>query len=136
MTFDTKIVVVLRDDLETWQKLNVTAFTTSAIAATVEDVTGGPYIDGSGNTYLPMFKQPVMVYAADASKMRTIYDRARSRQIEFSIFTEDLFATSNDIDNRLAVAAKPESELQLVGLAFRTDKKIADKILKGVSLHK
>jgi hypothetical protein len=136
MTFDTKIVVVLRDDLETWQKLNVTAFTTSAIAATVEDVTGEPYIDGSGNTYLPMFKQPVMIYAAEAEKMRTIYDRAHSRQIEFSIFTEDLFATSNDIDNRLAVAAKPEPELQLVGLAFRTDKKIADKILKGVSLHK
>ena len=33
--FDTKIVVLLRDDLETWQRLNVTAFLSSGIA-------GGP----------------------------------------------------------------------------------------------
>lgn len=26
MTFDTKIKVILRDDLEPWQELNVTAF--------------------------------------------------------------------------------------------------------------
>jgi len=33
MRFDTKIAIVLRDDLETWQKLNVTAFLSSGIAA-------------------------------------------------------------------------------------------------------
>ena len=34
MQFDTKIAVILRDDLPTWQKLNVTAFTMSGIAGT------------------------------------------------------------------------------------------------------
>jgi hypothetical protein len=31
MTFDTKIAIVVRDDLAVWQKLNVTAFLTSGI---------------------------------------------------------------------------------------------------------
>ncbi len=31
MQFDTKFAIVVRDDLETWQKLNVTAFLTSGI---------------------------------------------------------------------------------------------------------
>lgn len=34
MEFDTKIKLVLRDDLEMWQKLNVTAFLMSGIAGT------------------------------------------------------------------------------------------------------
>ena len=64
VVFDTKIAVILRQDLATWQKLNVTAFTISGIAASVEDVTGEPYRDGSGNVYLPMFRQPVPPRAA------------------------------------------------------------------------
>jgi len=36
LNFDTKIAVVVREDLEVWQKLNVTAFTISGIAGTQE----------------------------------------------------------------------------------------------------
>lgn len=32
MKFDTKTAVVVRADLQTWQKLNVTAFTVSGIS--------------------------------------------------------------------------------------------------------
>ena len=32
MRFDTKIAIAVRDDLEQWQGLNVTAFLASAIA--------------------------------------------------------------------------------------------------------
>src|SRR6476646_4090921 len=93
MTFDTKIAVVLRDDLPTWQKLNVTAFTVSGIAATVPDVVGPDYEDGSGHSYLPMFVQPILVFSGTADQMRTVYDRMRSRGLRFAIFTEELFAT-------------------------------------------
>ena len=62
MRFDTKIAVAVRSDLETWQKLNVTAFLASGVAAGVAEVAGKPYEDGSGNRYLEMFRQPVLVY--------------------------------------------------------------------------
>ena len=57
--FDTKIAIAVRADLEPWQKLNVTAFLASGIAANAEDIMGKPYEDGSGNTYLELFRQPV-----------------------------------------------------------------------------
>jgi hypothetical protein len=63
MIFDTKIAVVLRDDLPVWQKLNVTAFTVSGIAGTTPDLVGADYEDASGNSYLPMFRQPVPVFS-------------------------------------------------------------------------
>src|SRR5712691_2827838 len=65
MQFDTKIAIVLDEQLAGWQKANVTAFLISGIAATDPALVGESYIDGSGNRYLPMCRQPIMVYAAD-----------------------------------------------------------------------
>lgn len=39
--FDTKIAVLLRDDLASWQRLNVTAFLVSGLAATNSDILKG-----------------------------------------------------------------------------------------------
>ena len=136
MTFDTRIAVVLRDDVAVWQKLNMTAFLVSGIAATVEEVVGEPYEDGSGNQYLPMFKQPVVVFQATEEQMQTVYQRAMGLETKFSLFTQDLFATGNDIDNRAAVKAVAQGDLVIVGMAFRDTKKRIDKIVKGLALHR
>ena len=136
MTFDTKIAVVLRDDLATWQKLNVTAFLVSGIAGPAIELMGAPYEDGSGNRYLPMFRQPVLVFQADAAQIQRAYDRAMTQGMSLSIFTEDLFATGNDIDNRAAVQAKRREDLRVVGFALHDKKKRVDKALDGLKLHK
>jgi len=136
MKFDTKIAVVLRDDLQTWQKLNVTAFTISSIAGTVAGIMGQNYQDASGNIYLPTMVQPVLIFEATATQIKTVYGRAMSRDLQFSIYTEELFATGNDEDNRAAVEAVPEADLKIVGMAFRTDRNTLDKVVKGLALHK
>ena len=136
MTFDTKIAVVIRSDLPVWQKLNVTAFTVSGVAGTVEGIVGERYEDASGNLYLPMCIQPILIFEADADQMRKIYERAMKREVKFSIYTEELFATGNDIDNRAAVKAKTSDELNIVGMAMRDHKKTIEKVMDGVRLHR
>lgn len=135
VAWETKLAVVLRNDLKDWQKLNVTAFTVSGIAGTVEGLIGEPYADGSGNTYLPMFRQPVLVFVADADRLRQIYERAMRREVPIAIYAEELFATNNDEDNRAAVRAVEADKLALVGLAMRADHRTVDKIVKGATLH-
>lgn len=126
--------MVLRDDLATWQKLNVTAFLASGIAVGC-DVTGEPYQDGSGTKYLPMFAEPVVVYIADAEQMRTVHQRAVDRELPASVFSEELFATSDDAANRAAVQARTTADLRLVGLAVHGPRNAVDKVLKGLALH-
>lgn len=133
---DTKIAVVVREDLATWQKLNVTAFTVSGLATTRPELVGAPYEDGSGNLYLPMFRQPVLVFASSAEQLRRAYDRLRDCGLQFSVFTEDLFRTNHDAANRAAVKAVRSEDLRLVGMAVRGDRKLVDKALKGLSLHR
>ena len=133
--FDTKIAVLLRDDLAVWQRLNVTAFLVSGIAGTHPEVVGEPYEDADDVRYLPMFRQPVMVFEGSKEFMATAHERALGRGIEHSVFTQDLFATGNDRDNRAAVRAVGTAELDLVGIAFYGPKSAVDKTLKGAVKH-
>ena len=135
MNFDTKIAVVLRDDLATWQKTNVTAFLVSGIAGTVPGVVGEPYRDASGNEYLPMFVQPVLVYEADGAALRRAYERALDRGVTPAIYTHELFSTGHDEANRAAVASVAAEDLDLVGIAFRAERKAVDKVVDRLRLH-
>ncbi|MFI4987917.1 MAG: DUF2000 family protein [Alphaproteobacteria bacterium] len=134
--FDSKIAVVLCQDLAIWQKLNMTAFLASGVAASEPSVIGEPYGDASGNAYLAMFGQPVLVFAGSAEVVRCAYERAMERGIRLALFTEELFATGNDRDNRAAVEVLTRAELRVVGFAFRAERKAADKVLKGLALHR
>jgi hypothetical protein len=135
MEFDTKVAVVLRDDLAMWQRVNVAAFLVSGIAGTVDGVVGEPYRDASGKEYLPMFVQPVLVYQADRDALRRAFDRALARGVTPAVYTHELFETNHDEANRAAVAAVPTNELDLVGIAFRADRRTVDRVLDRLRLH-
>jgi hypothetical protein len=135
LQFETKIAVVLRDDLVVWQKTNVTAFLVSGIAGTVPGLVGEPYRDASGNEYLPMFIQPVLVYEADGSGLRRAYERAMDRGVIPAIYTADLFTTNHDEANRAAVARVDAQDLDLVGIAFRAERKTVDKVVDRLRFH-
>jgi len=135
MQFDTKIAIVVRADLAAWQKLNVTAFLASAIAGGRPETIGERYRDSSGSTYLPMFRQPVLVYGASADDLARVHQRAQARELDVAVYIEEMFKTGNDDDNRAAVLAADASELPLVGLAIYGPKNALDKVLKGLRLH-
>jgi hypothetical protein len=135
MRFDTKIAVVVLADLPTWQKLNVVAFTTSGVAVSEPGLTGEPYEDASGNLYLPMLRQPVLVFQADPEQLRAAFDRAMAAGLKPALFTRDLFATGHDEANRAAVKARAREELELVGFALRGERGTVDKAMKGLKLH-
>jgi len=133
--FDTKIAIAVRADLQQWQKLNVTAFLASGIAASTGEVIGKAYEDDSGNTYLELFRQPVLVYAADAGALSAAHQRAIARELPVAVYTEDMFATGNDEDNRAVVRAVAAAELRFAGIAVYGPRNAVDKLLKGVTLH-
>ncbi|MFE7860034.1 DUF2000 family protein [Streptomyces sp. NPDC101209] len=133
--FDTKIAVLLREDLEPWQRLNVTAFLVSGLGTQVPEVVGEPYEDADGVQYLPMFRQPVMIFEGAKETLTAAHARVLSRALPRALFTSDLFATGNDRDNRAAVRAVGTGELDLVGLAVYGPKNAVDKVVKGARMH-
>ena len=133
--FDTMIAIAVLADLEQWQQLNVTAFLASGIAASADGIIGKPYEDASGNTYLELFRQPVLVYSADAQTLSQVHQRALARGLPMAVYTMDMFTTGNDDDNRAVVRAVTAAELRFAGIALHGPRNAVDKVFKGVTLH-
>src|ERR1700750_387012 len=135
MQFDTKIAVVIRNDLEAWQKLNVAAFLAGGIAASFPECVGEPYEDGSGTPYLSLIGQPILIYGADRPALTRALERALARGVKPAVYTEDMFRTTHDAANRAAVRAVARADLNLVGLAMRGERKVIDKVVDGLKFH-
>jgi hypothetical protein len=135
MQFDTKIAVVVRSDLEVWQKLNVASFLAGGVAAAFPDCIGDAYEDGSDTKYLALIGQPILIYGADRVALSRALERALARSVTPALYTEDMFKTTHDAANREVVKAVARADLNLVGIAMRAERKVIDKIIDGLKFH-
>lgn len=133
--FDTKIVILVRDDLAVWQKLNVTAFLMSGIIGANPEIIGAPYVDLLGNAHLRLSVQPVVVLEGAANVLKNARNRAYTRGVPTAVYIHEMFATGHDEANRAVFRLHGPEEENVVGLALRADKKIADKITAGAKMH-
>ncbi len=76
-----------------------------------------------------------MIYGADRPALSRALERALARDVKPAVYTEDMFKTTPDEANRAAVKAVIRADLNLVGLAFRAERKVVDKIVDGLKFH-
>ncbi|MFW3898395.1 DUF2000 family protein [Pseudomonas putida] len=133
--FDSKVAIVVRNDLAIWQRLNVVAFLSTGIAAAAPEVMGEPYVDAAGNRYGKLFGQPMMIFEGDLAGLQKAHRIGLERGLTLSPYVQAMFATGHDAANREVFLAEDPSSLNLVGLALRGPKKAVDKALKGLALH-
>ncbi|KTR88238.1 DUF2000 family protein [Pantoea dispersa] len=133
--FDTKIALIVRDDLATWQRLNVVAFLATGIAAAAPEMMGEPYVDALGRQYGNMAGQPMLVFAADLAGLQRTHRQGVERELTLIPYVEAMFSTGHDAANRAVFLAEDADNLNLVGIALRGPKKAVDKAIKGLALH-
>ena len=123
MLFETKIALVIRDDLASWQKMNVAAFLASGIAASYPQSIGDPYEDASGNRYLRLIGQPMLIYGADRVALSRVLDRTLARGVQPALYTEEMFSTTHDAANRDAVRSVERENLKSGGSRHQSREK-------------
>ena len=111
------------------------SFLSGGIAAAFPGCVGEAYEDGSGTKYLSLIGQPILIYGADRPALSRALERALARNVTPAVYTEDMFRTTHDEANRAAVKRVLRAELNLVGLAFRAERKVIDKIVDGLKFH-
>jgi len=129
MLYDTKTALVLRTDLGGWQLANVAAFLTGGLVGTNPEMMGEPYCDGAGRYYSALVREPVFVYGASLDELRRTHQRALGRGLRPAIYIEPMFKTTNDVDNRAAVAAAPAEAMDFVGIGVHGPRKLIDKVI-------
>ena len=135
MMFDTKVAILVLDDLAVWQKLNVTAFLATGIAAAAPDALGEPYEDAAGRQHARLLGQPVLVFAAQSANLARAWRVGIENGLTRAVYVRAMFATGHDAANRAAFKAESADTPNLVGLALRGQKKDVDKASKGCPLH-
>jgi hypothetical protein len=135
VNFETKVALLVRDDLLTWQGLNVAAFLATGIAGAARDAMGEPYEDAAGRRYVPLLGQPIMIYTASGADLLKARRIALERGLTTAAYVAAMFATGHDKANREAFRAEPADAPDLVGLAVRGPRKDVDKATKGLRLH-
>lgn len=133
--FDTKIAFIVRNDLATWQRLNVVAFLATGMASAAPDILGAPYIDASGQPYSAMSGQPMLIFEGDLQGLQKAHRVGLERELTLVPYVFAMFATGHDEANRQVFLAEDPTNLNLVGLALRGPKKAVDKAIKGLALH-
>lgn len=133
--FDTKVAIVVRSDLATWQRLNVVAFLSTGIASAAPEVMGEPYVDAAGRQYARLFGQPMMIFEADLAGLQKAHRVGVERELSVSPYVFAMFSTGHDAANREVFQAEDPDNLNLVGVALRGPKKAVDKAIKGLALH-
>lgn len=133
--FDTKIAFIVRDDLQTWQRLNVVAFLATGIAAAAPEIIGERYVDAQGRRYGGISGQPMLIFASDLPGLQNVHRKGLKRELTLIPYVHAMFATGHDEANRQVFLAEDADNLDLVGLALRGPKKAVDKAIKGLALH-
>ncbi len=131
-----KIAIVIKSDLEGWQKLNVAAFLASSVAIQLPDTHGKPFVTASNHTYLPFIKMPMLIYKADqSSELKRAFQRAKERGLQIGIYTQPLFATKSEAENLALIGQTTDDELDLVGIVIYGEGKAVSKALDGLKFH-
>lgn len=131
-----KIAIIVRNDLQTWQKLNVAAFLASAVAIEFPELHGKHLVTASGNTYLPFLKQPMLMYKAeDKEQIQRALKRAKERELNIGIYAYPLFSTLTEEENLTQTARFTDDEQDLVGLVIYGENKKVNKAIDGLKFH-
>ncbi len=136
MTYENKIAIIIKDDLQTWQKLNVASFLASSVAIQFPETHGAKFVNASGSEYLPFIKHPILIYKTDTQQdINRAFQRAKERGLHIGIYTEPLFATKNESENHLEIAKFSDEEQILVGIVIYGESKKVNKALDGLKFH-
>ncbi|RWU22925.1 DUF2000 domain-containing protein [Pseudomonas alkylphenolica] len=133
--FDTKIAFIVRNDLATWQRMNVVAFLATGIASAAPEIMGEPYIDADGHHYGNMSGQPMVVFEADLAGLQKAHRIGLERDLTLLPYVFPMFSTGHDAANRQVFLEQAPDNMDLVGIVLRGAKKAVDKAIKGLSLH-
>lgn len=136
MPFENKIAIVIKDDLQNWQKLNVASFLASSIAVRFPETHGQSFVNASNSEFLPFIKQPMLIYKADdQSQLDRAFKRAKERDLHIGVFTTPLFSTKNEAENHIEFGKTTDESQDLAGIVLYGENKKVNKALNGLKFH-
>ncbi|WP_043637231.1 DUF2000 domain-containing protein [Nonomuraea candida] len=118
MPLATKLVLVVRDDLEPAPAVNAAAVAGLSLGARLGRPLGGDGVDASGGWHAGLNPHPVPVLTASAEELRDLHHRALSREDLITVGFNEVARRARDYDDYLAtLKATPSEDIDFVAVA-------------------
>ena len=132
LMFDTKVALIVRDDLAAWQKLNVVAFL--ATASPKRPKRSASLTRMRRDAADAMLGQPMLVFSADLNGLQAAHRRALSRELTIVPYVHAMFRPGTT--RPTATCFGPAMRRISTSSGWRcAAEEAVDKAVKGLALH-
>ncbi|MDA3628907.1 DUF2000 domain-containing protein [Saccharopolyspora sp. WRP15-2] len=119
MALPTKLVLVVRSDLEANAAVNAAVVVGLSMGGRLPHLLGEDGADASGGVHAGLNPNPVPVLVADADQLRDLHDRAREREELTVVGFNETARRARDYDDYLRVlSGTPSGDVDQVAVAI------------------
>ena len=136
MSLTTKLVLVVRDDLDPALAVNAAAVVGLSLGARLGHPLGDDGTDASGRSHAGLNPHPVPVLTASADALRDLHDRAQARQDLITVGFNEVARRARDYDDYLAtLKSTSAADVDFVAVAVFGPRNRVTALTKRFPLH-
>lgn len=134
--FTKKFVVVLRQDLVSWQAMNALAHISAYLGNKMQERfdTGKYFITKDGKTHPRNSQYPIIVLRANAGEMASLMTKVRESDLLYIGFIREMIETTDDKELEKIVKGTLDKDIEYLGIGVFGKKEEVDRITKKFSL--
>jgi hypothetical protein len=136
--FSKKIVIVIREDLPSWQVLNTVAHISAYLGNRIKEGfdTGEHFVTSDGAKHPRNSQYAIVALSAKSSQLPSLMTEVRKAQLPYLGFIREMIETTNDTEIEALLAKKEDKDIEYLGIGMFGEQDQIKALTKKFSLWK
>lgn len=135
--FNQKIVIVVREDLPSWQAMNTVAHISGYLGNKIDTFLSDENFITSDGINHPRNSQYAIILLKNTEKgLRRFMQRVRQSGLLYHGFIREMIETTDDAEIQQIIGGKRDDQIEYLGIGIFGPIEQVDELTKGMSLWK
>jgi hypothetical protein len=136
--FSKKMVIVVRNDLPSWQVLNTVAHASAYLGNKMKEPfdTGASFFSKDGVDHPRNSQFPIVALSAKPGQMTGLMEQVRASGLLYLGFVREMIETTDDAELETRLAAKDDKDMEYLGIGLFGENDKVKALTKKFSLWK
>lgn len=135
--FNQKIVIVVREDLPSWQAMNTVAHISGYLGNKIDTFLSDENFITSDGINHPRNSQYAIILLKNTEKgLRRFMQRVRQSGLLYHGFIREMIETTDDAEIQQIIGGKRDDQIEYLGIGIVGPIEQVDELTKGMSLWK
>ena len=135
--FNQKIVIVVREDLPSWQAMNTIAHVSGYLGNKIDTfLSDDNFVTGDGKVHPRNSQYAIIILKNSEKGLRRFMQRVRQSSLLYHGFIREMIETTDDTEIQQIVGNKRDDQIEYLGIGVFGPIEQVDELTKGMSLWK